>query len=113
MTRRTKPRFVRRHWKKSKHGFDLRRHRPLFQSPKNAVQHQSDRHQPNESGHLELIDARCIRGNTGFAASDFVKSVEADLLVIPVHKSETSGERLPNHLAWIADVIPCNLWLIR
>ena len=59
------------------------------------------------------IEARCIRGNTGFAASDFVKSVEADLLVVPVHKSETSVERLPNHLAWIADVIPCNLWLIR
>ena len=59
------------------------------------------------------IEARCIRGNTGFAASDFVKSVEADLLVIPVHKSETSAERLPNHLAWIADMIPCNLWLIR
>ncbi len=59
------------------------------------------------------IEARCIRGNTGFAASDFVKSVEADLLIIPVHKSETSAERLPNHLAWIADVIPCNLWLIR
>jgi len=59
------------------------------------------------------IDARCIRGNTGFAASDFVKSVEADLLVVPVHKTETSAERLPNHLAWIADVIPCNLWLVR
>lgn len=59
------------------------------------------------------IDARCIRGNTGFAASDFVKSVEADLLVVPVHKNENSKERLPNHLAWIADVIPCNLWLIR
>jgi len=59
------------------------------------------------------IEARCIRGNTGFAASDFVKSVEADLLVVPVHKSETSAERLPNHLAWIADVIPCNLWLVR
>ena len=59
------------------------------------------------------IEARCIRGNTGFAASDFVKSVEADLLVVPVHKSETSAERLPNHVAWIADVIPCNLWLIR
>ena len=59
------------------------------------------------------IEARCIRGNTGFAASDFVKSVEADLLVVPVHKSETSAERLPNHLVWIADVIPCNLWLIR
>ena len=59
------------------------------------------------------IEARCIRGNTGFAASDFVKAVEADLLVVPVHKNETSAERLPNHLAWIADVIPCNLWLIR
>lgn len=59
------------------------------------------------------IDARCIRGNTGFAASDFVKSVEAALLVVPVHKDENSKERLPNHLAWIADVIPCNLWLIR
>ncbi len=59
------------------------------------------------------IDARCIRGNTGFAASDFVKSVEADLLVVPVHKDENSKERLPNHLVWIAEVIPCNLWLVR
>jgi nucleotide-binding universal stress UspA family protein len=67
-----------------------------------------------DAGETEVpIEARCIRGNTGFAASDFVKSVEADLLVIPVHKTETSAERLPNHLAWIADVIPCNLWLIR
>ena len=59
------------------------------------------------------IDARCIRGNTGFAASDFIKSVEANLLVVPVHKNADSKERLPNHLAWIADVIPCNLWLVR
>jgi len=66
------------------------------------------------AGETEVpIEARCIRGNTGFAASDFIKSVEADLLVVPVHKTETSAERLPNHLAWIADVIPCNLWLIR
>ncbi len=66
------------------------------------------------AGETEVpIEARCIRGNTGFAASDFIDSVEADLLVVPVHKSETSAERLPNHLAWIADVIPCNLWLIR
>jgi nucleotide-binding universal stress UspA family protein len=67
-----------------------------------------------DAGDTEVpIEARCIRGNTGFAASDFVKSVEADLLIVPVHKSETSAERLPNHLVWIADVIPCNLWLIR
>jgi nucleotide-binding universal stress UspA family protein len=58
------------------------------------------------------IEARCVRGNTGFAASDFVQSVEADLLVVPVHADE-SGERFPNHIAWITDVIPCNLWVIR
>lgn len=58
------------------------------------------------------IEARCVRGNTGFAASDFVQSVEADLLVVPVHVDE-SGERFPNHIAWITDVIPCNLWVIR
>jgi len=58
------------------------------------------------------IEARCVRGNTGFAASDFVQSVEANLLVVPVHADE-SGERFPNHIAWITDVIPCNLWIIR
>lgn len=67
-----------------------------------------------DAGETEVpIEARCIRGNTGFAASDFVKAVEAQLLVVPVHKNENSTERLPNHLAWIADVIPCNLWLMR
>ncbi len=57
------------------------------------------------------IEARCIRGNTGFAASDFVQAVEADLLVVPVEAS-ASGE-LPPHIAWVTDVIPCNLWIIR
>jgi nucleotide-binding universal stress UspA family protein len=59
------------------------------------------------------IEARCIRGNTGFAASDFVQSVEADLLVVPVPVNGDVRERLPNHIAWITDVIPCNLWVIR
>src|SRR5438874_2380409 len=59
------------------------------------------------------IEAHCLRGNTGFAASDFVQSVEADLLVVPVQTSGPTGERLPNHIAWITDVIPCNLWVIR
>jgi nucleotide-binding universal stress UspA family protein len=58
------------------------------------------------------IEARCVRGNTGFAASDFVQSVQADLLVVPIHPAE-SGEHFPNHIAWITDVIPCNLWVIR
>jgi nucleotide-binding universal stress UspA family protein len=58
------------------------------------------------------MEARCVRGNTGFAASDFVQSVEANLLVVPVRTVE-SGEHFPNHIAWVTDVIPCNLWIIR
>jgi nucleotide-binding universal stress UspA family protein len=57
------------------------------------------------------IEARCIRGNTPLAAADFVRSIEADLLVVPVAPS--SGESLPSNIAWLGDVIPCNLWLIR
>lgn len=58
------------------------------------------------------IELRCIRGNTGFAASDFVQAVEADLLVVPVQSAEESRE-MPAHIAWVTDVIPCNLWIIR
>jgi hypothetical protein len=59
------------------------------------------------------IEARCIRGNTGLAASDFVQSVKADLLVVPMQKSDGAIQQLPSNIAWITDVIPCNLWLIR
>lgn len=58
------------------------------------------------------VEARCIRGNTGFAASDFVQAVEADLLVVPVEANRES-DGLPAHIAWVTDVIPCNLWIIR
>jgi len=57
------------------------------------------------------IEARCIRGNTGFAAADFVQSIGADLLVVPVTPS--TERQLPTNIAWLRDVIPCNLWLIR
>jgi hypothetical protein len=59
------------------------------------------------------MEARCIRGNTGFAAADFVKSVEADLLVVPDEREATGEQLLPANIAWITDVIPCNLWVIR
>jgi nucleotide-binding universal stress UspA family protein len=59
------------------------------------------------------IEARCIRGNTGLAASDFVQSVKADLLVVPLQKNEGGAQQLPNNIAWVTDVIPCNLWVIR
>jgi len=58
------------------------------------------------------IEARCIRGNTGYAVLDFVQSVEAALLVVPVDP-QTSASGLPAHVAWVTDVIPCNLWVIR
>jgi nucleotide-binding universal stress UspA family protein len=57
------------------------------------------------------IETRCIRGNTGFAIADFVHSIGADLLVVPV-STATAGE-LPSNITWLTDVIPCNLWLIR
>jgi nucleotide-binding universal stress UspA family protein len=59
------------------------------------------------------IEARCIRGNTGLAASDFVQSLKADLLVVPMQKNDDAIQQLPSNIAWISDVIPCNLWVIR
>ncbi|MEO6970254.1 MAG: universal stress protein [Chthoniobacterales bacterium] len=53
------------------------------------------------------IEARCIRGNTGFAASNFVQAVEADLLVVPWEK------KLSARISWVTEVIPCNLWIVR
>jgi nucleotide-binding universal stress UspA family protein len=59
------------------------------------------------------IEARCVRGNTGLVASDFVQSVNADLLVVPLQKNGETNQPLPSNIAWITDVIPCNLWVIR
>ncbi len=58
------------------------------------------------------MEVRVIRGNTGFAAADFVKSIDANLLVVPVDPNKNGGQ-LPPHLEWLTDVIPCNLWVIR
>jgi nucleotide-binding universal stress UspA family protein len=58
------------------------------------------------------IEARCIRGNTGYAALDFIQAIDAALLAVPVDPA-VSGEGLPAHVAWVTDVIPCNLWVIR
>jgi nucleotide-binding universal stress UspA family protein len=58
------------------------------------------------------IEARCIRGNTGYAALDFIQAIDASLLAVPVDPA-ACGDGLPSHAAWITDVIPCNLWVIR
>lgn len=59
------------------------------------------------------IEARCIRGNTGLVASDFIQSIKADLLVVPLQKNTGETHHLPSNIAWVTDVIPCNLWVIR
>ncbi len=59
------------------------------------------------------IETRFIRGATGLAASDFVRSVEADLLVVPLLTTNGKVQLLPGNIAWVSDVIPCNLWVIR
>jgi nucleotide-binding universal stress UspA family protein len=59
------------------------------------------------------IETRSIRGATGLAASDFVRSVEADLLVVPLPKGGATVQQMPSNIAWVSDVIPCNLWVIR
>jgi nucleotide-binding universal stress UspA family protein len=59
------------------------------------------------------IETRSIRSATGLAASDFVRSVEAELLVVPLPKIPGTVQQLPANIAWVSDVIPCNLWVIR
>jgi type III secretory pathway component EscR len=39
--------------------------------------------------------------------------VKADLLVVPLEKNAGGAQQLPSNIAWVTDVIPCNLWVIR
>ena len=65
----------------------------------------------DSAGNTEVpIEARCIRGNTGYAVLDFVQSVDALMLVVP---DDPGTDGLPTHIEWVSDVIPCNLWVIR
>jgi nucleotide-binding universal stress UspA family protein len=59
------------------------------------------------------IESRCLRGGTGFGASNFVQSVEASLLVVPLDAQAEASPQLPSRISWVTDVIPCNLWISR
>lgn len=59
------------------------------------------------------IEAHCVRGNTTYAAFDFVHAMKANLLAVPLPPPPGPGKKFPARLAWITDVIPCNLWVIR
>lgn len=63
--------------------------------------------------HSEVpIDHRVIRATTGFAASEFVQSVDADLLVMPARRDELGDVLFPPYMDWVFQVIPSNLWIV-
>ncbi|MFL6527476.1 MAG: universal stress protein [Chthoniobacterales bacterium] len=67
----------------------------------------------DSAGETEVpIEIRCLTGTTGFAALEFLQSIEADLLAVSIDPALPPGE-LPKRIAWITDTIPCNLWVIR
>jgi nucleotide-binding universal stress UspA family protein len=77
----------------------------------------------NETLHLEQfieeagecpipIDTKCTEGTTGFAASDYVQAIEADLLVLGA-QNPGAGQLFPAGTDWILQVIPTNLLVVR
>ena len=38
---------------------------------------------------------------------------EANLLVVPLETRPEPKPKLPSRIAWVTDVIPCNLWMVR
>lgn len=59
------------------------------------------------------VETKCIRGNTGFAACEFIQSIEADLLAVPTGMPGGEAPVLSSNLNWLYQVIPCNLWVMR
>jgi nucleotide-binding universal stress UspA family protein len=58
------------------------------------------------------VEPRIIESATGVAAADFIKSVEANLLVIPT-AHYPDGTLLPPRMDWVTQVIPCDLWVVK
>jgi len=56
--------------------------------------------------HWNIVDA-----TTGFAASEFAESVEADLLVLPGYNRPQG--RVPPLADWALQVAPCSLWIVQ
>ncbi len=61
------------------------------------------------------IRAECIQGHAGVVASQFVQSVDADLLVMPSvsQHSHIFTRIFPTDMEWVLREIPCNLWVAR
>ena len=59
------------------------------------------------------VDARVIHSTTGMGASDFAKTMEADLLILPSGENAEGSTQLPVYTDWVSQVVPCSLWLVR
>jgi Universal stress protein family len=59
------------------------------------------------------VETRVIESTTGMGAVDFTLAVQADLLVVPARESTSGDAQLPQYMDWIAQVIPCNLWVMK
>lgn len=59
------------------------------------------------------IDARVIHSTTGMGASDFTKTIEADLLVVPGSSDSDGATLLPTYMDWVMQVIPCSVWVVK
>ena len=58
------------------------------------------------------IEYKCVEGTTGFAASEYVESVNADLLVVPAQMPGCS-QLFPDGMDWLLNMIPSNLLIVR
>jgi nucleotide-binding universal stress UspA family protein len=58
-------------------------------------------------------EKRVIESATGNAVSDFAKSVEADLLIVPAQGGRDRKPNLPRYMDWVLQAIPCNVWLMK
>lgn len=58
------------------------------------------------------LEIACVEGTTGFAVSDYVQAMNADLLVIPAQPPGTA-QLLPDGMDWVFNVIPSNLLIVR
>lgn len=62
--------------------------------------------------HTVQIETICVEGTTGIAASEYVETVKADLLVVP-SQLLGSPQLFPDGMDWIVSVIPSNLLILR
>ena len=68
------------------------------------------------AGHTTVpVETHCIKGRSGYAAAQFVRERNADLLVMPsTDRHSHFFERLfPSDMEWVLREIPCNLWVAR